>query len=122
MKRLTLSKAFAGHYRPIVEHGGRPTWCSFEFAMSPLPECKTIEVSIAADADGKTVEWFPHIQRGMLRECAALRDEGSELSGIRVEIRKIHTHAIDTTAACCERYGRDFVLQLLRHHCVGQEP
>jgi hypothetical protein len=42
------------------------------------------------------------------------------LSGVRVEVAKIHTHPVDTTAQGCERYGSMFIVQLGRHRAVRE--
>jgi len=118
VERWTVTESFAGRHRPHIVHGGKPYWCMFDYAVSPVPECDGVEVCLAAGADEGTAEWFPHIRRGILRGYEAARNHGREPVGIRVEIRKVHTHPIDTTAPGCERYGYSFMVDLVQHRCV----
>jgi hypothetical protein len=90
----------------------------FDFAVSPAPECSGVEVGLAADADPESVKWFPHLRRGMLRGLETAREHGREWVRVRVEIRKVHTHPIDTTARGCDRYGFGFALDELPHRGV----
>jgi hypothetical protein len=72
-----------------------------------------VEIGLAGDADAVSAEWFPHLQQGMLRGLEAAREHGREWVGVRVEVRKVHTHPTDTTARGCERYGFEFALDEL---------
>jgi len=85
----------------------------FDFAVLPAPECSAVEVWLAADADPVSAEWFPCLQRGMLRGLATAREHGREWFGVRIEVRKVHTHPTDTTARGCESYGFSFALDEL---------
>ena len=68
-----------------------------------------MEIALAASADDVSVEWFPHLRRGMLRGAEWDHERGVEWAGVRVEIRKIYTHPIDTTARGCEFHGVSFI-------------
>jgi hypothetical protein len=85
----------------------------FDFAVRPAPECGGVEIGLTADADPVSAEWFPHLRQGMLRGLETAREHGREWAGVRVEVRKVHTHPIDTTTRGCERYGFEFALDEL---------
>lgn len=114
MRRWTMTKPTEGQYRLCINHGGKPFWCMFDYAVLLAPECDGVEIGLANDADAISAEWFPHLQRGMLQGLARLHESDDELFGMRVEIRKIYTHLTDTTARGCESYGRSFVWDVLR--------
>jgi hypothetical protein len=113
VERWTIAEPSDGRYRLHINHGGRPDWCMFEFAVLPAPASSEVEVGLAADADPASAEWFPHLRRGMLRGLAAAREHGRKWAGARVEVRKVHTHPVDTTAHGCERYAFTFVVEEL---------
>lgn len=111
MERLTVAECSDGRFRLIVNHGGSPYWCMFDFAVLPVPG--EVHIVLSADAEDVSAEWFPHIRQGMLRGLEAARENGREWIGVRIEIRKIHTHPIATSPRGCERYGFMFVFDEL---------
>ena len=113
MERWTVAELSDGRYRLHINHGGTPFWCMFDFEVQPAPECGGVDVQLAADADSLSAEWFPYLRQGMLRGLEKAREHGREWAGVRVEVRKVHTHPTDTTARGCERYGFSFVLDEL---------
>jgi hypothetical protein len=113
VERWTISEPFEGRYRLHINHGGRPYWCMFDFAVRPVLGCGGVEVGLAADADAASAYWFPYLRQGMQRGLETARKHGREWVGVRVEVRKVHTHPTDTTVRGCERYGFSFVLDEL---------
>ncbi|WP_020475680.1 hypothetical protein [Zavarzinella formosa] len=113
MERWTITEASDGRYRLHINHGGKPFWCMFDFTVRPAPGCDGVEFVLASDADPMSAEWFPHLHRGMLCGLDTARVHGRVWAGARVEVRKVHTHPIDTTARGCEFYGFNFVLDVL---------
>lgn len=110
MESWTIAEPSEGRFRLHINFGGTPFWCTFDFVLRPAQECDGVEISLAANADPLSLEWFPHLRLGMLRGLEAAHDKGREWVGGKVEITKIHTHPTDTTARGCERYGLEFVL------------
>jgi hypothetical protein len=86
----------------------------FDYRMRPAPECVGMEIALAVGADAVTAELFPHLSRGMFRGLTSEIEQGRVWTGVRVEVQKIHTHPIDTTAQGCERYGFSFATHELR--------
>lgn len=109
MERYTVTESFEGRYRLHLNQGGAPMWCMFDFAVYPAPPCDGFVIELVSSADPVSSEWFPHLRLGMQRAVEAARARGREWVGVRVEIRKIHAHPVDTTARACERYGTRFV-------------
>jgi hypothetical protein len=92
----------------------------FDFSVRHAPECGGVELGLAADADAVSAEWFPHLRQGIVRGLETAREHGREWDGVRVEVRKVHAHPINTTARWCERYGFEFALdELLRRGVLG---
>jgi len=118
VERWTVAEPSDGRFRRHINHGGTPYWCMFDFAVLPAPECCGVEVALADDADPVTAEWFPHRRRGILRGLEVAREHSREWAGARVEVRKVHTHATDTTARGCERYGFEFAVDELPRRSV----
>jgi hypothetical protein len=114
----TVRESLAGRYRLFINFGGKPYWCMFDYAVSPTHGNELAAIEITADADNVTQKWFPDIRQGMLRGFAEERERGREFVGIRIEVRKVHEHPIDTTARGCERYGASFVRDLLSSNAV----
>ena len=110
VERWTINESFDGHYRPYVKHGGRSFWCAFDYAVLVAPQIAKLVIELVSGASPESVKWFPDLHRGMLRGCEALQKQGRELIGIRIEVRDIHVHPIDTTAHACEYYGQSFIL------------
>jgi hypothetical protein len=113
VERWTIAEPSHGRNRLHINYGGRPYWCMFDFAVVPAPGTDGVEVGLAADADAASAEWSPHLRRGMLRGLEADREQGREWVAVRVEVRKIHAHPVDTTVRGCERYGFTFILEEL---------
>jgi hypothetical protein len=109
----TISKPFEVTFKFIVDGGGITTYCAFDVAVSLAPEYHGGIIELAVEADAESVEWFPHVYRGMLRGLEIAQEDGYELVGIRIVITKIHTHDIATTECACERNGSMFI----RHLC-----
>lgn len=119
MERWTIAEPFDGRYRLHISFGGGGRfWCMFDFAVHPEPGTAGVEVELGAGADAASVEWFPHIRAGMLRGLQSERERGREWVGIRVEVRRVHTHPLDTTSNGCEYYGFHFVYGELPPHGV----
>lgn len=110
MQRWTVMESFTGRYRRLINHGGLSFWCMFDYSVTLDPEANAVVVSLNSEADSKSQEWFPHLHRGIMRGCEMSTERGRELMGIRIEISKIYTHPIDTTADSCEQYGLHFIL------------
>jgi hypothetical protein len=113
VERWTIAEPSDGRYRLHINHGGTPYWCMFDFAILPAPDRVGVEFALAIQADSVSAEWFPHLHRGMLRGLETAREYGREWVGVRIEVRRVHTHPTDTTARGCERYGFSFVLDEL---------
>ena len=121
MERWTIAEPQADRFRLHINFGGRSFWCMFDYAVAPEPGREGIEVVAGADADAETVRWFPDLKRGMETGWLILQEhDGRLLSGVRVEVTKIHTHPVDTTAQGCEWYGRIFIVQLGPDRAVRQ--
>ena len=119
MERWTITERLADRFRLSINFGGRAFWCMFDYIASADPEVDGIEVLTSATVDSDTAEWFPHIKRGMEEGREQLKKHyGRLLTGVRIEVTKIHTHPIDTTVHGCERYGSEFIVQLGRNHAV----
>lgn len=85
----------------------------FDYVVTPDPGVEEMTVAIVVNADAETVIWFPHIERGMQDGCKVLLDQyGRSLSGVRIEVKKVHSHPVDTNAEVCKRYGSQFVVNL----------
>lgn len=93
----------------------------FDYAIAPVPGQEGFKVVAGADADEETVRWFPDLKRGMEAGWLILQERYARfLNGVRVEVTKIHTHPVDTTAQGCERYGSMFIEQLGRDRAVRE--
>ena len=118
MERWTLGQLLAGRYRLHIQFGGRPFWCMFDYAVTPAPESEAVEIALANVADLVSVEWFPHLKRGMEQGLAEAEQRGRRLVGVRITVQKVHEHPTDTTAYGCERYGWSFADDLVWHRAV----
>ena len=65
MESYTISEPIADRFRLHINFGGGGYWCMFDFAVHPAPNVDGVGVEIAGAADAETVEWFPHLKRGM---------------------------------------------------------
>ncbi len=91
----------------------------FDYAVTSVPGRDGIEIVAGADADAETVRWFPDLKRGMEAGWLMLQEHHARvLTGVRIEVTKIHTHPVDTTARGCEVYGSRFIEQLGLDHAV----
>jgi hypothetical protein len=108
----TILKPFELTFKFIVDTGGINPFCMFDIAVSYAPEYKGIVVELAVEADAESVEWFPHVHRGMLRGLETAQEDGRELVGIHIVVTKIYTHEIATTECACERNGNMFIHHL----------
>lgn len=118
MERWTIAEPFEGRYRRIINFGGRGYWCMFDFVVRPDVSCDRVEVELADSSDAESVEWFPHLRRGMLRAVDEVLASGRKWVGVRVVVRKVYTHSVDTTAYGCEQYGHAFVYHKLEDRGV----
>ena len=114
----SITEPFAGRYRRVINFGGRPYWCMFDYTVTPAPASSPVEVSLAGDADAESREWFPHLYRGIMRGYEAAHERRQQLVGIWIEVRKVYTHPIDTTAPGCEQYGFAFVFDVVCRRSV----
>ena len=91
----------------------------FDYVVTPVPAVDGVEIVVGSAADADTAKWFPDLKRGMEAGWVSLqKHDGHILSGVRVEVTKIHAHPMDTTACGCERYGRIFIIELGRHRAI----
>ena len=118
MERWTIAKLLSGRFRLHIQFGGRPFWCMFDYAVTPVPEVEAVAIVLAAGPDLVSAEWFPHLRRGIVRGLAEAEKRGRRLIGVRVTVRKFYEHPTDTTAYGCERYGRSFAHDLVWHQAV----
>lgn len=82
----------------------------FDYAAIPAPEVEGIHITTSSNADSVTVRWFPDLLRGMEAGWMMLQEHYARLlTGVRVEIRKIYEHQVDTTSIGCEYYGKMFI-------------
>ncbi len=116
MERWTIPHPLSGRFRLHINFGGPGFWCMFDHRTTPDQHVDGVEVSVSAAADADTRAWFLHIRRGMETGEQWLQEHhGRLLTGVRVEITKVHTHAVATTAVGCERYGKEFIYELGRY-------
>jgi hypothetical protein len=91
----------------------------FDYAIHPSPTQEGIDIILEPAADSGTVNWFPHLRRGMERGWMELQTHHKRfLTGIQVTVEKIHTHPIDTTPAGCEYYGFTFIGDVAEQRAV----
>lgn len=116
MQRYTIAERLEGRYRLHINHGGQPFWCMFDYVISPDSQSGDAEIHLATGADSETIVWFAHLRRGMLAGLERASIYGQQWVGVRIEVRKVFSHPIDTTAQACEYYGLRFVHEELSRH------
>lgn len=110
MGKLTISEPQSGRCKVHINHGGEPSWCSFDYLMTPDAALSELIVDIGLDSDPETQRWFESVKRGIDNGVRNLREYyDHELTGIRLIIPKIYSHPIATSDAACERYAASFI-------------
>ena len=116
MEIWTIPEGLTGKYRPHINFGDRGFWCEFDYAVAHVSHLEGIEVVHTKTDDEETREWFPSIKRGVERAFQSLLEQGRMITAVRVEISKVYTHPVDTTASGCESYGFRFLHDIVQFH------
>jgi hypothetical protein len=122
VERWTIPSPSSGRYRLHVNHGGSGFWCMFDYVLCPGPECAGVEVYLSKGADASSVNWFPHLRKGMFAGIESACDQGIEWVFLRIEVQKIYSHPNDTTVRGCEYYGSSFIGSVLQTRGVRLPP
>lgn len=118
MELWTVREPLSGRYRLMINFGGRPYWCMFDYAVLPVSDVHLVRIELSAGTDDVSRKWFPHLRQGMICGLMEAQERGRRLVGTRVEVQKVYEHSVDTTAHGCERYGHSFICDLIWKRAV----
>jgi hypothetical protein len=115
MDRFTVLKIESGGYRVKKNAAPESKWFVwFDYVIDPDEHVSGVAVQIGPDPDDSTKRWFEDIARGIQLETARIAElKQRELFGIRITIRKVISHDIDTSPRGCESAGRQLVYDFL---------